>query len=301
MPKKATSPARVPHSLAGPGDRLSLTLFFALMLHAIVILGVSFQASPPHERHESSLDVTLVHSRSAKAPKRPDFLAQANQIGGGTLDKPAKPSTPLASPLPAPVPAVTPPPPQAPPPSEARKAPVRVITTQAPASHKARVSRPKEETSPAHHQHPSASKLISNSMQIASLSAEIERSMRAYAKRPRRRFVTANTTEARYAMYVEAWRKKIERIGNLNYPDEAKRRRLQGRLRLEVALNADGTINDIILRQSSGERVLDDAALRIVHLAAPFAPFPPDIRKETDILHIIRTWEFLSSSRLYTR
>jgi len=94
---------------------------------------------------------------------------------------------------------------------------------------------------------------------------------------------------------MEAWRSKVERIGNLNYPDEARKRKLSGSLILDVALNPDGSVNDVVVRRSSGQKILDDAAIRIVHLAAPFAPFPADIRKDTDILHITRTWQFLNN------
>jgi protein TonB len=94
---------------------------------------------------------------------------------------------------------------------------------------------------------------------------------------------------------MDAWRAKVESVGNFNYPSEAKRRHLTGNLLLDVALNADGSINEIAIRRSSGQKILDDAAIRIVELAAPFAPFPPEIRSELDILHITRTWKFNES------
>ena len=115
-----------------------------------------------------------------------------------------------------------------------------------------------------------ASELISRSLAMASLNAEIDQRLEAYANRPRRKWISAKTREYRYASYMEAWRIKVERIGNLNYPDEARRNRLSGNLLLEVALNSNGSINDVILRRSSGHRVLDDAAIRIVKLSAPF-------------------------------
>ena len=139
---------------------------------------------------------------------------------------------------------------------------------------------------------PSAAALLTNSFRIASLSAEIRRKMESKAQRPKRKFISASTKEFKYAAYMEAWRSKVERVGNLNYPDEAKRQRLNGSLILDVALNADGSINEIVLRKSSGHKVLDDAAIRIVRLAAPYAPFPENFRGETDILHITRTWRF---------
>lgn len=144
---------------------------------------------------------------------------------------------------------------------------------------------------------PSAAALLSNSFEIASLSAEIKRKLEQKAKRPRRKFISASTKEYKYAAYMEAWRAKVERVGNLNYPDAARKRKLTGSLILDVALNADGSVNEITIRRSSGSKILDDAAIRIVELSSPFAPFPDHIRRETDILHITRTWQFLNNNR----
>jgi len=150
---------------------------------------------------------------------------------------------------------------------------------------------------PEKQREPEASELISRSMEIANLSAEIKHSMEDYAQRPRHHYISANTREFRDAAYLEAWRQKIERIGNLNYPEQAKRQHLSGNLILDVALNPDGSTQEITIRQSSGSKILDDAAIRIVRLAAPFAPFPEDMRKDIDVLHITRTWQFLSNNR----
>ncbi len=144
---------------------------------------------------------------------------------------------------------------------------------------------------------PTAATLVARSFAIASLDAEIEERENAIAKRPRRKFISASTREYKYAAYMEAWRAKVERVGNLNYPDEARRKKLSGSLILDVALNSDGSINEITIRRPSGQPVLDDAAVRIVKMAAPYAPFPEDFVKEVDILHITRTWQFQSSER----
>ena len=139
--------------------------------------------------------------------------------------------------------------------------------------------------------------LASRGQEIAKLNAKIEEDTAAYANRPRRKAISASTQEYKYASYLEAWRRKVESIGNLNYPEEAKRRQLYGNLILRVALRADGTLEEVRVLRSSGSEVLDQAAVRIVNLAAPYAPFPPDIRKETDVLDITRTWQFLSNNR----
>ena len=137
---------------------------------------------------------------------------------------------------------------------------------------------------------------MTNSLKMAALSSEVQRKLETRAKRPKRTFISASTREYKYAAYMEAWRAKVERVGNLNYPEEARRRKISGQLVLDVALNPDGKINQITIRSSSGHKVLDDAAIRIVELAAPYAPFPEAIRAETDVLHITRTWQFLDQS-----
>ena len=142
---------------------------------------------------------------------------------------------------------------------------------------------------------PGAASLRARAME--DLSADIDRRLQAFGERPRRKWITARAREHAYASYMEEWRRKVERVGNLNYPQEARRLGLSGSLSLDVALNADGTVAEIVLRRSSGEVVLDEAAVRIVRLAAPFAELPSSIRDEVDILHIERTWQFSSRNR----
>jgi protein TonB len=142
---------------------------------------------------------------------------------------------------------------------------------------------------------PTASQLITRSFALASLNSELQQKLQTHAKRPRQKYISANTQEYRYAAYMEAWRAKVERIGNINYPDEARQRKLSGALLLDVALRPDGSVIEILVRRSSGHKVLDDAAVRIVELAAPFAPFPEDIAREVDVLHVTRTWKFLNT------
>lgn len=139
---------------------------------------------------------------------------------------------------------------------------------------------------------PLGAQQLVHSFAIANLSAEIQEKLESRAKRPRRKYVSATTQEYRYAAYMEAWRAKVERIGNINYPEEARRRRISGAVMLDVAVNRDGSVADISIRKSSGMTVLDDAAIRSVHLAAPYAPLPPEIRNEVDELHVTRTWKF---------
>jgi protein TonB len=143
--------------------------------------------------------------------------------------------------------------------------------------------------------------LAARSLELARLQAQISQDWDALQQRPRRQFVGARTQEYRYARYVEDWRAKIERVGNLNYPDEARRQRVYGSLLLTVSIRRDGTVESIEINRSSGFRVLDQAAVRIVELAAPFAPFPPDIARDTDVLAITRTWSFSSGDQFQTQ
>ncbi len=278
-------------------DRLGLTLFISITLHAIIVLGVVFSGSEPVKKNPfPTLDVILAQEESKQAPDEADYLAQANQDGGGNSAQPVRPTRPppTAASLPIdgrndisspPRTAATPRVPQAP----------RLITRDDPAAPPRPVA---AETTPDDEAEiPSAAQLIMRGQEIAQLSAEIEHSFNAYSKIPRQLTITSRSREYRDAAYMEAWRQKVERIGNLNYPDEARRKKLSGSLILDVALKPDGSVMEILVRRPSGHAVLDDAALRIVNLAAPFAPFPSEIKKEVDILHITRTWQFLSSAR----
>jgi protein TonB len=143
-----------------------------------------------------------------------------------------------------------------------------------------------------------AAELIERSLEMVNLNEQLNESMQAYAQRPRQVFVSARTQEYIYANYMSEWVKKVERVGNLNYPDQARREGLSGKLMMDVTLNADGTVRNISILRPSGQPVIDEAAIRIVNLAAPFPPFPPEVRKEADILHITRTWEFSTTNRL---
>jgi len=140
--------------------------------------------------------------------------------------------------------------------------------------------------------------LTNRALAIARMEAQVSRQAEDYAKRPRRKFVGARAAETRYAMYVESWRQKVERIGNMNYP-EAARGRIYGSLRLTVAIKSDGSVEYVQVDRPSGHGVLDRAAERIVKLASPFSAFPDNIRRDTDILVITRTWTFAHGDRLY--
>jgi protein TonB len=274
-------------------DILGAGLFIAACIHAFVILGISFKPSDKSkpEFRQQSLEVMVVRrpTEENKKDDKSDFLAQTAQQGGGEETDKVKPqisqdTIPLPLPLPQQSRAVYPETPQA------EKPPLSTMDSNL------KMPSPLQEAPPPA---PSIRQLLnSKEVEIARVTAELAQKAKAYAKMPKRKSINASTKEYKYAAYLDAWRRKVERIGNLNYPDQAKRSKLYGNLILLVAVRADGSVEQIKVLHSSGHKILDDAAVRIVRLAAPFSPFPNEIRKETDILDITRTWQFLRSGQL---
>jgi protein TonB len=275
-----------------PLDRLGLTLFIAVVVHAVIILGISFTSlkgklkNPPQR-----FEITLVQNKTDKAPENPDYLAQASQQGSGDpQQQKLKPQAPQARDIMRPdnlagnAPETRVQPQQGGSPATTTK---KALTT---AQSKQQLAQQQHKTTPT--PAPTANDLIAQSLQIASASAELQQRQQNYAKRKRHKYITASTQEYKYAAYQEAWRQKVERIGRLNYPEAARQRKLTGDLTMTVAIRADGSVASISLDRSSGYKLLDDAARRIVRLASPFAPLPDNIRAETDVLHITRTWIF---------
>jgi protein TonB len=274
------------------GDRLSMTLLFATVIHAVMIFGVGFTDEDGPGSALPALDVILVQSATQEIPEKADFLANAAQTGGGTSEEAKRPSQVFSSPIPKPDPGIAPMPVRAsaPAPTPAEEQPTPVLTQDESALRVTPV--PPRDDSQARPL-PRDDKLVERSMQMARLASELDRQAQEYAKRPKRKFISANTREYAYANYMAAWVARVERVGNLNYPDEARRRDLEGSLVLTVAINKDGSLERIDIIRPSGHAVLDDAAQRIVELSAPFAPVPRG-GEEIDILHITRTWQFVA-------
>jgi len=277
MPALETSPVT-------STDRFTLTLFFAVVLHAMIILGITFgtpNADPP-DNPLPTLDITVTN-RSTPPPEEADYLAQTSQDGGGNVTEKVRPQQAI----PEQAPAVAQ--------QQPAPAPTEVVTT----TDSVTKILPQDTASPeTERMDPTAAELIERSMEMVNLSEEINQSMRAYARRPKQVYVSARTQEFKYANYMAEWVKKVERVGNLNYPDVARREGVSGKLLLDVALNPDGSVRNITLLKSSGHAAIDEAAIRIVNLAGPYPPFSPEISKEADILHITRTWEFSTSHHL---
>jgi len=278
-----------------PADRLGFTLFLAAIIHLVLLLGVGFTFGNP-EQISRSLEITLASFKSDKAPEKADYLAQENQQGSGTLEHKAAPkTTEQALFQDQEVRRVTPP--SAPPPASEEVVQKTSVATRAPQAEKTPVKqKPKPQQKPAQQVTGFDSAQLSNA--IASLEAELSQDVQRSAKRPHtQRLNAASTRRDKGAWYKDEWRKKVERVGNLNYPAEARHKRIYGSLRLLVSINRDGTLYEVQVLESSGQPILDQAALRIVRLAAPYSPFSGDLN-EFDRLEIIRTWRFDRGDRL---
>lgn len=276
---------------------LAMSVAVSILLHA-VLLTIQFRF-PDALRWQSAnqpLEVILVNAKTSDPPSRAKALAQANLDGGGNTDEKLRASSP------APVSNPRNPGRDL---SESQRRQRELEAQQ----HKllalnrepgAKVpTESQQQTSAEATSQVSGRDMAERSLAILHLQAQIARQMQAHQERPRKRFIGANTKEYRFAQYEEDWRAKIERVGTLNYPAEA-RGKLYGELRLTVTIRPDGTVEAIDLDRSSGLRVLDQAAFRIVQMAAPFAAFPADIRKDTDLLVITRTWFFARGDKVWT-
>jgi protein TonB len=278
-----------------PASRhLTLAVFGSVFLHAAV-LSLNFSFPDAFKRGaDSTLDIILVNSKSAQRPADAQARAQANLDGGGNTDEDRRAKTPL-------------------PPSlathegndllEAQRrittleAQQQMVMKQLQSTRTVATDALRADPTPVLPDNVSGADLASRAKAIARIEGEIARNSEEYNKRPRKKFIGARTSEYGPAMYVESWRQKIERIGNLNYPEMAKGK-LYGSLLLTVAIRSDGTLAGVEINRTSGHQVLDDAARRIVQMSAPFAVFPEDLKRDYDILEITRTWSFTNADRL---
>lgn len=271
-------------------DRMSFTVFLAGIVHAMLIFGVSFaweQYQRPH-----TLEVTLAQHSSSKAPDKADFLAETNQQGSGTLkDKAIITTTEVADFHSDQVQEV-----QLQEKTALKKSQAQqqqpVITTTSNTNKRVNNQALKNDSTEDAKISKSAS-LLERSKEIASLEAQLSKKKQAYAKRPRIRRLTSVSTKAHQdARYIEEFRKAVEEVATQHFPKEALAKNLLGTVRLMVAINSDGSIREIKILKRSRYPIINDAAVQSVKLSAPFPPFPKAIRKNTDVLEIIRTWHF---------
>jgi periplasmic protein TonB len=315
---------RLINKLLGYGG-MAIALWVSLLVHA-GILTVHFE--PEIKKFVNklpTLEVVLVNAKTKSAPEKADLLAQANLDRGGNTDA----NRQLKTALPAPIQKTTEV--KLKPNSHAQSAQkatkkqaqqareekrvaelekqAQELLTQLNATHtvdsKATQNAAAAEPELGNQQNKSTTKLdreaiLSAASEIDRLEAQLAKEMDAYQKRPKKRFLGARTKEASDAMYLEAWRQKVERIGNNNYPQAARDQKIYGQLRMTVEIKSDGTVESITINKSSGSKILDQAAINIVNLAAPYAPFSPEMKRNTDILGITRTWSFTQEDALAT-
>ncbi len=273
---------------------LALALSISIIAHGI-ILSIHFKLPDAGRKFApSQLEVVFVNSKSRTKPTDPDVYAQASLDGGGDTDlnRRAKSPLPVLQAIERG--------------ADLKRSQRRIQELETRQQQLLSQAQPSKRVAQAEQKAQSESKallsgteLSESAVLIARMEAQIARQIEAYNKRPRKAFVGARAAEVRYALYAEDWRQKIERIGNLNYPESAKGR-IYGSLRLTVSINYDGSVTGVELEQSSGQKILDAAAQRIVHMGAPYAKFPPDIRKDTDVLVITRTWHFARGGKVYS-
>ena len=297
-PAGALPPALIPpEALRAPRhDRLlGGAIIASLVIHAIVL---TIHFSPFDLRQLADrgppLEIALVNAKSPNKPTKADILAQANLDGGGNTDQNRRAKTPL--------PVL---------PKESAQNEVAVASQKVEAleqqtrellttlrSQPVAAPHPKPNESPEATDSPTANEIMQRTLEAIRLEAQIAKEMDAYQKRPKRRFVGARAEEYRFARYVEDWRLKVERVGNMNYPEAARVNKLYGSLILTVSIKSDGSVDRVEVNKSSGKRILDAAAVKIVEMGGPYAPFPPDIKRDTDILDITRTWTFARGDEL---
>jgi len=273
---------------------MQVALVASVAFHAFLVIGLGMRlVLPRFDAPHNVLEVVLVNAKSQAKPEKADVLAQASLAGGGNTDQKVRASTPFPNME------------QKRAQQELRESEARKAQLEAEARELMTRLKSKAQVVPVESPAQAAAKsdmeardLVDKSLEIARLEAQIRRDHVAYQERPKRKFVGARAEEYRFAQYVDNWRQRVERVGNLNYPAEARARKIYGSLLLTVAIKADGEVENIEINRSSGHKVLDQAAIRIVRLSAPFEPFPANIRQDTDILHITRTWTFTRSDQV---
>lgn len=282
---------------ARASDRLfAAALVASLVLHAFVL---ALKFSPfdlsARDRNGPPLEVALVNAKSKTKPTKAEILAQHRLDGGGNTAANRRAKTPLpvlprenaSNELAVATQKV-----------ETLEKRTKDLMTQLKSSQAVAPGVPDPTDVPEPPVLPSASEIMQRTLQAVRLEAQIAKELDAYAKRPKRRFLGARAEEYRFARYVEDWRLKVERVGNLNYPEAARAQKLYGALLLTVGIRADGSVESITVDRGSGQKILDLAARRIVEMAAPYAAFPPEISRDTDILYITRTWTFAPGDSL---
>ena len=282
---------------ASPGKRLLFKAIVASVLLHLAALAVHFSPLDlaKFDRDGPPLEIALVNAKSMSKPTKAELLAQAHLDGGGNTDANRRAKSPLpmlpkenaSTRLAAATQKV-----------DTLEQRASEMMAQLKAAAPVAVPQPQPNEAAERTDLPTATELMQRTLESMRLEAQIAKDMDAYQKRPKRRFIGARAEEYRFARYVEDWRLKVERIGHLNYPEAARAQKLYGSLLVTTGIRADGSVESIVIERSSGKRILDLAATHIVQMGSPDSPFPPDIRRDTDILYITRTWTFAPGDSL---
>ena len=278
-------------------ERFRFMIFLSACAHALLVLGVGFTYLTD-ANDESSIEVTLAQYRSQIQPDDADFIAQENQTGSGSKDETTIPSSPFMSNLnDADI-------------NEVRLAPEAQVLNETPeqpnltalSSRNAEQAVAQQRDMPEQEEKQALSEQSSSeeiSLAIASLQAQLDLQQQAFARQPRKYALSsASARKSHEASYLDSWRRRVEAVGNINYPIKARQQQVYGNVRMLISLNASGQIRETRIIQSSGESLLDQAAVDIVNLAAPFEPFPEELKAEADILEIVRTFRFHEGNTL---
>jgi protein TonB len=281
-------------------DRFGMTFFLAAIFHGIVILGITFTIAPPADSKTApTLDIILVQTQAPvdiEESDDVDYLAQVSQLGGGDAEEKARPRELFSAETLSNESGIA---------TQTSEQQVQkqkhveqqTLLTQQDAEYAINT----EETPTDAEDITTIDKTNISENSRSAQAAEISDTIEKQASTGRTKYLNSSTKEFTPAEYMRSWINRVERVGNLNYPDQARRKKLNGTLILDVVINADGELVKTDLRQSSGHQILDDAAKRIVKLAAPYPPFSEKLRDEADVIHITRSWEFLNNSSIRTR
>lgn len=281
----------IPWSEAASRDRLSSTLFLACLLHAVILLGVTFTgADAPAEQASTSFDVVLITDTNDLAtPTESELLAQQNMTGAGNTDEPMQLKTALRQSLQAT---------ELGPEHMGADAPQRLDTanrderpTIVAHAIDATIATPDDVIDEELQTEQQQTSFIGTSSAVEIINKPDAETLITDNER-RELVISANTREARIAAYLSKWKNQIERVGTLNYPNVARSQGLTHFPTLEIAINSSGELREVVVRNSSGIRSLDQAAMNIVNISAPFDPFPEFVRKEYDVLRFAYEWRF---------
>jgi len=281
----------------GQTDKILFCLFLAAAFHALLLFGVGFKVpdlskSPANK----TFNVVLAQFHSEKKPEKADFIGQANQEAGGESDDIIAPSAVDKAQFNDPNKQSSEP--QLPPRQQLddQATPKYLTSSNGQPSYQEKTEKSDEQQNEI----PDTDALLQKSYELSGLIANLDNQQIDQAKRAINRPVSASIHRSSDALYLDTWRRKIEEIGNQNYPEQAKRNKIYGNLTLKVAINKNGTINQISVMRSSGKKILDDAAIKIVRLAAPFNPLTKEMSKDTNVLEIVRIWRFQEDNKVYT-